>query len=228
MVALTLVFVFSAFCLQLSLATSGFDHSYYQGAVNTSSYECLFSGGYRYAIMQAQTGHPPGTGHYNPYIGENYHNAVSAGIYPVDVYIFPDYGLDPAGQVNSTITSLFEDDVLYHDNMIWMDVEGTEYWIGTCDENIQFLHTVISTAEAMYSDCGLKYCIGIYSSASQWSPIMCDTTEFSSYPIWYAHYDNNPSFSDWKNFGGWTSPVMKQITGTTDLCGTQIDNDYRP
>lgn len=30
--------------------------------------------------------------------------------------------------------------------------------------------------------------------------------KFTSLPVWYAHYDNNPSFSDWPSvkFGGWS------------------------
>ena len=76
--------------------------------------------------------------------------------------------------------------------------------------------------------------VGIYSSASQWNPIMGGSSFASGYPIWcaaahcapyelffelmsirvhflfvccpqnrYPHYDGNPSFSDWSNFGGW-------------------------
>jgi hypothetical protein len=38
-------------------------------------------------------------------------------------------------------------------------------------------------------------------------------------PIWYAHYDNLPNFSDWKPFGGWQKPNIKQYKGTVTLCG---------
>ena len=27
--------------------------------------------------------------------------------------------------------------------------------------------------------------------------------KFNQLPLWYAHYDKNPSFSDWQPFGGW-------------------------
>ena len=30
-------------------------------------------------------------------------------------------------------------------------------------------------------------------------------------PLWYAHYDNIPSFSDFSSFGGWTTPYAKQV-----------------
>jgi hypothetical protein len=46
------------------------------------------------------------------------------------------------------------------------------------------------------------------------------------YPLWYPHYDNNPSYSDWYNFGGWTSPSIKQYAGTTSFCSASIDKNY--
>jgi hypothetical protein len=31
--------------------------------------------------------------------------------------------------------------------------------------------------------------LGVYSSSSQWVPIMGGTTQFSNLPLWYAHWD---------------------------------------
>ena len=56
---------------------------------------------------------------------------------------------------------------------------------------------------------------------------MCDWTGASSYQLWYPHWDNMPSFSDFKPFGGWTKPVMKQFNGTGNgICSTNIDINY--
>ena len=44
----------------------------------------------------------------------------------------------------------------------------------------------------------------------------------------YAHYDYSPSFSDFTRFGGWSHPSIKQYTGTSDVCGASIDNDWYP
>lgn len=65
-----------------------------------------------------------------------------------------------------------------------------------------------------------------FDSKSQWDPITGGTTKFSYLPIWYAHYDNNPSYSDWNNFGGWTKPAIKQYAGTTSLCGGSVDKNF--
>ena len=47
-------------------------------------------------------------------------------------------------------------------------------------------------------------------------------------PLWYAHYDNKPSFSDFSSFGGWTTPYAKQYQGDYTLCGFDVDLDYAP
>ncbi len=50
----------------------------------------------------------------------------------------------------------------------------------------------------------------------------------ASQQLWYAHYDNNPSFGDFVAFGGWTKPNIKQFQGDTTLCGAGVDRNYYP
>ena len=45
-------------------------------------------------------------------------------------------------------------------------------------------------------------------------------------PLWYAHYDNSASFTDYDSFGGWSSPTIKQYEGDKSSCGVGIDYDY--
>lgn len=45
-------------------------------------------------------------------------------------------------------------------------------------------------------------------------------------PLWYAHYDNKANFKDFKKFGGWKKPLMKQYKGTTTLCKAGVDLNY--
>lgn len=67
---------------------------------------------------------------------------------------------------------------------------------------------------------------GIYSSASQWKPITGDSHSFSSLPLWYAHYDSNPSFSDFSSFGGWSKPAIKQYAGDQSFCSAGVDKNF--
>lgn len=64
-----------------------------------------------------------------------------------------------------------------------------------------------------------------------WQSILGSTsacTSVATQPLWYAHYDNNPSFSDFTKFGGWTKPNIKQYQGTHSLCGASVDSNYYP
>jgi hypothetical protein len=45
-------------------------------------------------------------------------------------------------------------------------------------------------------------------------------------PLWYAHYDNSASFSDFTAFGGWSSPAIKQYEGDKSSCGVGVDYDF--
>jgi GH25 family lysozyme M1 (1,4-beta-N-acetylmuramidase) len=73
--------------------------------------------------------------------------------------------------------------------------------------------------------------VGIYASAYMWNQIVGSKEScsiFTSYPLWYAHYDGNLNFDDWETnkFGGWTTPTLKQYAGDSILCGFGIDLSY--
>jgi GH25 family lysozyme M1 (1,4-beta-N-acetylmuramidase) len=97
-----------------------------------------------------------------------------------------------------------------------------QYWGSDQKSNVNFLQGMVDELNRRNQS------FGIYSSASQWNPIMGGSTQFSKYSLWYPHYDNNPSFSDWSNFGGWTSPSIKQYIGTTGICGASVDKSWYP
>jgi hypothetical protein len=44
---------------------------------------------------------------------------------------------------------------------------------------------------------------------------------FSDLPLWYPHYNGILNFNDFKYFGGWSKPTMKQYIGTSTLCGIE-------
>lgn len=46
-----------------------------------------------------------------------------------------------------------------------------------------------------------------------------------SYPVWYAHYDESPSFADWRSFGVWTRLAIKQFNDSPDpaICGAKSE-----
>lgn len=172
--------------------------------------------------------------------------AKSAGIKYVDGYIFPCYKCgDGAGQVRATVDSLkvslgkshnrSAEGMAYRESppavnasgaeglevgMLWFDIEGTQYWSPSHSDNINFISSMVNEAKNL----GVNF--GFYTSESQWSPITGGTSDFGSYQLWYAHYDGNPSFGDFKPFGGWSKPAIKQYKGDTTLCSSGVDLNF--
>lgn len=69
--------------------------------------------------------------------------------------------------------------------------------------------------------------LGVYSSSSQWGPIMGGATQFSNLPLWNAHWDYtySPCSSGFTPFGGWTSAAMKQYAGDESFCSAGFDKN---
>jgi len=195
----------------VSEAAKGVDVS---AAVSQNSFTCIKNSGYgNFAVVRTYQSN----GHVDANGANTIKNARAAGIPYVDAYHFPSTGVNAKTQVADNINNLRAKGASI--GMLWFDIEGTQYW-KDCSFNQNFLQQMIDQANSM------SVRIGIYSSKSQWDPIMCSSTKFSSLPIWYAHYDKNPAFSDWVNFGGWTKPAIKQYEGDTTVCSVGVDLNF--
>jgi len=175
------------------------------------------SGGVAFAIVRAyQSG-----GHVDANAAASIKNARSAGIQYVDAYIFPCPKCgNGAGQSQATVNALRSAGAQF--GMIWLDIEGTQYWYADHATNIAFLQSLASGLNS----AGVNW--GVYTSASQWSPITGGWTGFNNKPLWYAHYDGSPSFGDFSPFGGWSRPNIKQYAGDTTKCGVGVDLNWYP
>ena len=69
--------------------------------------------------------------------------------------------------------------------MLWLDIEGTQYWTNSQDANRNFFSGLVAEAQAL----GVH--LGVYTSASQWIPIMGEWNGGAQFPLWYAHYDGS-------------------------------------
>ena len=154
----------------------------------------------------------------------NVNNARAAGIPYVDVYMFPCRGKSASDQVSDLINNLGSTNY----GMIWLDVEtnpssGCSWASYSAASNCQY---ATDLANAVTSR-GKK--VGIYSSWSMWESIMGSRgacTGLASHDLWYAHYDNSASFSDFTKFGGWSKPAIKQYKGDTTLCSAGVDVSF--
>lgn len=195
-------------CFALSLATLGIDVSQ-----PTNVFSCLKSSGYSFAIVRGYQSN----GVVDPNAKSNIANARNAGFQYVDVYAFPCVPCgNAAGQATTLVNALKGSNY----GTIWMDVESYA-WSSSLSSNQSFITSYVNAVK------GAGRSVGIYSSYYNWQSIVgLGWTGVSSLPLWYAHYDNSPSFSDFQSFGGWSKPSMKQYAGDKTVCGAGVDLNY--
>jgi len=203
------IFFVAFFCVvaaPLVAATIGVDFSAQGGeGMSLSTFQCFKNSGYDFAVIQTWQGGYT----WNTQIANNAADAWTAGLAHVDVYIFfcPRCfdNSDPAGVVSTVVNGLAAKGVKY--GMLWFDIEQCGGCWNDAGSNAQYIATGVNQAIAM----GVH--VGVYSSEYEWSQTVGGFTGFSQLPQWYADWDGVESFSDnTHNFGGWTSPSMKQFT----------------
>jgi hypothetical protein len=197
--------------------------------LSTETAECLINSGYGSMIIARgykSTGNPDSN-----YCG-TVTNAKSAGYSEVGVYIFPCPTCGPAAdQINALASELANCDAANSPNFkIWLDVEGSQYWLQDYGKNQAWYKDFVDACTGLMG----KYSCGVYASHSQWIDLFGSTSfvygSEQGLPLWYAHYDNDPSFDDYPKyaFGGWDKPWAKQYYGDQTLCNFGVDLNYLP
>ncbi len=207
--------LFNSDSLGLSGGSMGVDISQ---PLSSSTASCFASNGVSYVVPRAYKS----SGSVDTNSCGSLTQAKNAGINNRGVYMFPSpqSSKSAATQINELTNYL--NSCSAFTGMIWLDIEGSQYWLGSSSANQAWYQSLASACQSSGYSCG------VYTSASQWSAIF-GSSSFShggSMPLWYAHYDNKASFSDFSSFGGWSSPSVKQYQGDTTLCGFGVDMDY--
>ncbi len=209
------IFIIVALAVHESQATKGVDLS-----TSFNNFSCFKSNGISFVITRAWKSN----GAFDSVSLTNIKNARSAGIPYVDVYMFPCRGQSATSQVNSLISSLGSANY----GMIWLDVEtnpssGCGWPKNSGTANCNYVTELVNAVKSKGKT------VGIYSSYYMWEDIMGAASScpgLGSVPMWYSHYDNLASFSDFKKFGGWSKPAIKQYVGDTTLCGAGVDLNF--
>lgn len=199
-------------------------------AMSLGDFQCLVGAGFDFAIIQAWEGGYD----FNGGIATCVNNAWAAGMAHVDVYAFlcPNcaYNYPASSAVSSLIQQLNGVGLQGggtgqgYFGMLWFDVEQCSGCWNDGYQNSNFIMDGVQEATSL----GIH--VGIYSSNYEWGATTGGSTSFTAYPLWYAHYDNNPSFSDWsyEQFGGWANPSIKQFTDNGPSCYGNLDQDWYP
>ena len=97
--------------------------------------------------------------------------------------------------------------------MVWVDIEinpssGCSWSSHSYGSNCNFVVDLINELKSHGKE------VGVYTSQYEWEHVMgslraCPAAASASNKLWYAHFDNSPSFRDFVQIGGWTHPNMK-------------------
>jgi GH25 family lysozyme M1 (1,4-beta-N-acetylmuramidase) len=210
--------IFFTFLSYISCSVLGFDISQ---PFNLSTFQCLKKNGYTFAMIRGYQSF----GSVDKNVVHNLQNAKAAGI-SASIYMFPCRSKNPQTQVDDLIKGV---NVTLYDK-IWIDVEINPSpgcgWSSNGKSNCDFLNSILNRI-AFHNKTA-----AIYASAYMWKTIFGSNNacpEVSAHhQLWYPHYDNLASFSDFKAFGGWKKSNIKQYAGSSKVCGANIDKNYHP
>jgi hypothetical protein len=190
----------------------------WQDDYSVSDWQCFVGAGHTYAIIQGVNG---GLGP-NMGLDADVRNARSAGMKRVGVYIFTSPGTlsDPTEAVKETIDKCAPGNETY--DTVWFDIEICNGCWSSAAENEAYILKAVQYAQSR----GLQ--VGIYSSAYMWPQVMGDSTAFHELKLWYANYDGEKSFADFRPFAGWSTPSQKQYDDSLAACPRDADVNWAP
>lgn len=195
-------------------------------AVDESTWKCLRSPGGQGPVEFAVVRVYRSTGTVDPSGAATIKAARAAGIQSVDGYVFPcvTCAASPGAQVRAAVDAL--DAAGATIGMLWLDIERYE-WSTNYSANAAFVTAMVDECHSLSLSCG------IYGGKNSWVAIFGSASAYTypaqqGLPLWYAHYDNSPSFSDWTAYGGWSAPSIKQYLGDETSCGASIDYNWVP
>lgn len=189
-------------------------------ATSVSTFQCMINAGFTFVIPRGYRSN----GQVDSNVCTNLNNAKTAGMTKRDVYIFP------CPKCSKTATTQMTELVNYvrgncnsaWSGRVWLDIEGSDYWLGSSSSNKAWYEEMVKSCSSLGVSCG------VYTNKSQWESIFGTSSYVygNNLPLWYAHYDNSPTFSDFSAFGGWSTPHAKQYAGDVTVCSTDVDKNY--
>jgi len=149
--------------------------------------------------------------------------AKKAGMDTINGWVFP----SPNCDVKKSYQSFYE--FFLHLSLwldeVWLDIGGENVWNADPKENIKYIHALVDEGK------DLNYVVGIKTNDDLWKKITGDTTEFKDIPLWFAKQDAQGNMTDFKPFGGWTTPTVKSFKSYQEICGGHyagLDYHYKP
>lgn len=200
-----------------------FDFGWPQGNGTQETLRCLLDAGFEFGVFECWR--EQGEGTFWPECVASIANAWAVGYAAVDVYMYPNRNYDPTSQAEQLMGNLTLNQVRF--GAVMLDVEGDDWYGFSQEQNRQFM------LDLKAAFASFEQPLRVYSGRAWDDYFGANFTDFSMYPLIYAHYDNVPSTYDWdfSPYGGWTKASGKQFWDGVSpevSCGLSIDWDWSP
>jgi hypothetical protein len=218
--------VFPAPPLHLAAAKASYsfaiDISTYASA---SAFSCIYKQGYNTVFIQGYS--PVNGGSVNTNLIQNLNNAGASSL-GNEVYVTPSTtGKTGLAQFDAVFNYLKSSGI--NVRSIWLQVTSPINWSNNVQTNVNLITSFVSRA----NQNGVS--AGIYTNWYDWQQITGSYTGFSSLRLWYWNaYGQGPnaetqaSFDDFRPFGGWSRPAVKQFALNEALCGLTVNREVYP
>jgi GH25 family lysozyme M1 (1,4-beta-N-acetylmuramidase) len=134
----------------------------------------------------------------------------------LEFYTYMYFSVDPERRVADALEAVSGFPV----RMFWLDYEDDPAGLRS--------HEVVAHIRQAVAACERQRLpVGIYTRRSWWEPYTGSCTEFARLSLWDAFYDGVPDLTYFRPYGGWTRPLIKQFTGTSEAGGQTVDFNWR-
>ena len=175
--------------------------------------KCLLAAGYDFVVIRGYVV----SGNVDPNAVANIQTAKAAGFTDIDVYMSPCLPCNPDDQTKEMLEALKGQP--YSRIYVSIDVPG---WREFKSFNRLFLEDVMTEI----TKGGKK--VGIFTTKFLWEDNLgSDYSGASKYDLLYENLNKDPSFKDYKAFGGWRKPYAKHYDSGVSLCSMKMELVYK-
>jgi len=196
--------------------------------LSTDAISCLKNASYAITFVEVYS--PENGGQPNGNAKNSIVNAHNAKV-GVEIYVQPNVSFatakTPEQQFDAMKKHLQDNRISF--GAVWLVVSQPTSWSNNTQTNIQFINSYLGKARAA------KHYVGIRTSWYDWYLI---TNQYAgvqnngSVMLWYWNTlgigptaVTDRDFSDFRQFGGWRSPTVKQYGIVEEVCGVPVNRD---
>jgi len=196
--------------------------------LSVDTFSCAKNASYSVAFVQVYS--PESGGQADSNARDNIYNALKAKL-GVEIYVQPNVSFatakTAAQQFDATKKNLQDNRISF--GTVWLVVTHPTSWSNNTQTNIDFINNFLARARAA------KHYVGIYTSWYDWYIITNQYTKVQSngtVMLWYwnalgigSTAVSTRDFTDFRQFGGWLSPTVKQFGIVEQLCGVTVNRN---